>query len=127
MYAKNQYHQLKRSRGPLRVELADAEVELLFSPQDAPIRNGVRPLLKNARKRIDIVGRDKLSASGFLDDLGERAAPGLDDRDAACHRLEEKHSLRLVVRCRNRQHVQRAQERELTVSIDGTAVGEFIA
>lgn len=54
MHAKNQYHRLKRSLGPLRVELADAEVELLFSPQDAPIRNGVRPLLKNAKKRIDI-------------------------------------------------------------------------
>jgi len=54
MYAKNQYHRLKRSRGRLKVELGDAEVELLFSPQDAPIRNGVRPLIKKAKKKIDI-------------------------------------------------------------------------
>lgn len=54
MYAKGQYHRLKRSRGRLKVELADAEVELLFSPQDAPIRNGVRPLIKKAKRRIDI-------------------------------------------------------------------------
>src|SRR5437867_5313073 len=79
------------------------------------------------RKRLWIVWGDQQSAPGFLDDLGERAAPGLDNRDAARHRLEEKHPLRLVVGGRNRQHVQRAQEREFAISIDGAAVGELIA
>lgn len=54
MHTKGQYHQLKRSRGRLKVQLADAEVELLFSPQDSPIRTGVRPLIKQAKQRIDI-------------------------------------------------------------------------
>ena len=54
MYASNSFHTLKERRGPHRVELANAEVELRFSPQDDPIRDGVRPLLKHARKKIDI-------------------------------------------------------------------------
>lgn len=54
MYEKNSFHTLKAPRGPHRVELANADVELRFSPQDDPIRDGVRPLLKHARKKIDI-------------------------------------------------------------------------
>jgi len=54
MYQKGAYHRLKRSHGRLKVELGDADVELLFSPQDAPIRNGVRPLIKQAKRKIDI-------------------------------------------------------------------------
>lgn len=54
MWKHGRYHSLKHSAGRRRVELGDAEVELLMSPQDSPIRTGVRPLLKRARKRIDI-------------------------------------------------------------------------
>ena len=54
MYAGGKFHTLKRQHGPRRVKLSNGEVELRFSPQDDPIRDGVRPLLKHARKQIDI-------------------------------------------------------------------------
>ncbi|MFO0632846.1 MAG: phospholipase D-like domain-containing protein [Nannocystaceae bacterium] len=54
MYRKGFFHTQKVPQGPSRVELGNAEVELRFSPQDDPIRDGVRPLLKHARERIDI-------------------------------------------------------------------------
>lgn len=54
MYQRGKFHTLKERNGPRRVELANAEVELRFSPQDDPIRDGVRPLVKHARKKIDI-------------------------------------------------------------------------
>jgi len=54
MYGRGKFHTLKESNGPHRVELTNADVELRFSPQDDPIRDGVRPLLKHARQRIDI-------------------------------------------------------------------------
>ena len=54
MYERGRYHRTKKSAGPLRVQLSDAEVEVLFSPQDTPIRERVRPLIKNAKERIDV-------------------------------------------------------------------------
>jgi phosphatidylserine/phosphatidylglycerophosphate/cardiolipin synthase-like enzyme len=54
MFDKGKYHNLKRSAGPLTVKLADAEVEVMFSPQDTPIRERVRPLIKDADKSIDV-------------------------------------------------------------------------
>jgi phosphatidylserine/phosphatidylglycerophosphate/cardiolipin synthase-like enzyme len=54
MYEDGRFHEDKRSAGPLRVAVGDAEVELLFSPQDSPIRERVRPLVKQARERIDV-------------------------------------------------------------------------
>jgi len=54
MYEEGRYHEDKRSAGMLRVTVGDAEVELLFSPQDTPIRDRLRPLVKQARERIDI-------------------------------------------------------------------------
>ena len=54
MYEDGRFHDDKRSAGPLQVTVGDAEVELLFSPQDSPIRERVRPLIKQARERIDV-------------------------------------------------------------------------
>lgn len=54
MYEDGRFHEQKRSDGPLRMSLDDAEVELMFSPQDAPIRERIRPLIEQARERIDV-------------------------------------------------------------------------
>ncbi|MCB9714901.1 MAG: DUF1669 domain-containing protein [Myxococcales bacterium] len=54
MYEDGRYHEDKRSAGPLHVRVGDAEVQLLFSPQDSPIREAIRPLIKGARERIDV-------------------------------------------------------------------------
>ncbi|MEZ4316767.1 MAG: phospholipase D-like domain-containing protein [Myxococcota bacterium] len=56
MFTKGAYHEEKQSRGPYRAEFAEAGVslEVLFSPQDKPITNAVRPLIQNAKDRIDI-------------------------------------------------------------------------
>jgi len=55
MYERGRFHGDKRSAGPpLEVELGDARIELMFSPQDSPIRERVRPLVKGARERIDV-------------------------------------------------------------------------
>ncbi len=54
MYDNGRYHDDKRSAGPLHVEVGASAVELLFSPQDSPIRERVRPLIKGARERIDV-------------------------------------------------------------------------
>lgn len=54
MYEDGRYHDDKRSAGPLRVQVGGSEVELRFSPQDSPIREAVRPLVKQARERIDV-------------------------------------------------------------------------
>ena len=53
------HHQLKPSSeevygGPLRTTVGDAEVQVLFSPQDKAISDGIRPVLKKAKKRIHI-------------------------------------------------------------------------
>ncbi|MEX1365059.1 MAG: phospholipase D-like domain-containing protein [Nannocystaceae bacterium] len=54
MYEDGRYHEDKRSAGPLRVQVGSSQVQLLFSPQDSPIREAIRPLIKGARERIDI-------------------------------------------------------------------------
>lgn len=54
MWRNGRFHTLKSSSGHKRVELGNATVDLRFSPQDDPIRFGVRPLLKDATQRIDI-------------------------------------------------------------------------
>jgi len=54
MYEKGRYHQDKRSAGTLHMGVGSSEIELLFSPQDSPIRERIRPLIKGAEDRIDI-------------------------------------------------------------------------
>lgn len=54
MWVDGNYHQTKPKSGELRTTVGGAEVQVLFSPQDKAISNGVRPLLKGAKKRIDI-------------------------------------------------------------------------
>lgn len=54
MYVKGRYHRAKKSRGTLQVALGNADVELLFSPQDTPIRERVRPILKGAKESVDV-------------------------------------------------------------------------
>jgi phosphatidylserine/phosphatidylglycerophosphate/cardiolipin synthase-like enzyme len=53
MYA-GRYHTEKSSNGVLRATLSNADVEVMFSPQDSVIRKHVRPLIKDAEERIDI-------------------------------------------------------------------------
>ena len=54
MYGRGRYHRQKKSNGILKVALDDADVEVLFSPQDTPIRERVRPILKDAEKSVDV-------------------------------------------------------------------------
>ena len=54
MWRDGKFHQRKQSSGELRTTVGDAEVQVLFSPQDRAISKGVRPALKAAKKRIDI-------------------------------------------------------------------------
>ncbi len=56
MYEKGRFHNEKQSRGPYRADFPQmaTSVEVLFSPQDKPITNGVRPLIQGAKSRIDI-------------------------------------------------------------------------
>lgn len=55
MYVRGEYHGLKQASGERRVRLSDdVELEVLFSPQDRPVTNAVRPLLQGAKERIDI-------------------------------------------------------------------------
>lgn len=54
MYGGGRYHTTKKSNGVLRAALANADVEVMFSPQDNPIRRHVRPLIKDAETSIDI-------------------------------------------------------------------------
>ncbi|MCH9681806.1 MAG: hypothetical protein K0V04_10265, partial [Deltaproteobacteria bacterium] len=54
MYENGRFHDDKRSTGALHVGVGSSEVELLFSPQDSPIRERVRPLIKNASESIDV-------------------------------------------------------------------------
>jgi phosphatidylserine/phosphatidylglycerophosphate/cardiolipin synthase-like enzyme len=54
MWVDGKHHQKKPKSGEMRTRVGDAEVQLLFSPQDKPMNEGVRPLLKKAKKRIDI-------------------------------------------------------------------------
>lgn len=54
MWVDGKHHQHKPKSGELRTTVGDAEVQLLFSPQDKAVNEGVRPVLKRAQKRIDI-------------------------------------------------------------------------
>lgn len=54
MWAEGKYHQRKPKRERLRTTVGDAELRLLFSPQDKAITAGVSPLLRGAKQRIDI-------------------------------------------------------------------------
>lgn len=54
MYVDGHHHQRKPASGELHTTVGDAEVTALFSPQDKAITNGVRPVLKRAKQRIDI-------------------------------------------------------------------------
>ena len=54
MWVDGKHHQHKPKNGELRTTVGDAEVQLLFSPQDKAVNEGVRPVLKRAQKRIDI-------------------------------------------------------------------------
>ena len=54
MWVEGKHHQLKPPSGELRARVGAAEVQVLFSPQDRAISKGVRPVLKAAKKRIDI-------------------------------------------------------------------------
>jgi phosphatidylserine/phosphatidylglycerophosphate/cardiolipin synthase-like enzyme len=55
MYVQGRYHGRKpRPSGHKRVKLPDAELEVYFSPQEAPISSRLRPLIRSATDRIDI-------------------------------------------------------------------------
>ncbi|HVH99102.1 MAG TPA: phospholipase D-like domain-containing protein, partial [Enhygromyxa sp.] len=54
MWVDGKHHQHKPKNSELRTKVGDAEVQLLFSPQDKAMNEGVRPVLKRAQKRIDI-------------------------------------------------------------------------
>ncbi|MEL6343370.1 MAG: phospholipase D-like domain-containing protein [Myxococcota bacterium] len=56
MYERGQYHDEKARQGTMIARFPEQgiTVEGLFSPQDKPITNGVRPLLQNAQERIDL-------------------------------------------------------------------------
>lgn len=54
MFVNGRYHRKKRSHGAFEAKLSNANVEVLFSPQDTPIRERVRPILKAATERVDI-------------------------------------------------------------------------
>lgn len=54
MYEDGLFHDDKGSRGRLRAMVGDTEVELLFSPQDSPVRERLRPIIKAANERIDV-------------------------------------------------------------------------
>ncbi|MBN2800896.1 MAG: hypothetical protein JXX28_17295 [Deltaproteobacteria bacterium] len=55
MYQSGRYHRDKKSYGPRRARLSeDAAVDVWFSPQEEPIRYGVRPLIQMAESRIEV-------------------------------------------------------------------------
>jgi phosphatidylserine/phosphatidylglycerophosphate/cardiolipin synthase-like enzyme len=54
MYLDGKHHQKKPPSGELETVVGDAKIEVMFSPQDKAISEGVRPLIKGAKKRIDI-------------------------------------------------------------------------
>jgi phosphatidylserine/phosphatidylglycerophosphate/cardiolipin synthase-like enzyme len=54
MYVDGKHHQHKPPSGELHTTVGDSKVTVLFSPQDKAISEGVRPLLKRAKQRIDI-------------------------------------------------------------------------
>lgn len=68
MYEDGLYHSLKESRPEMKTTVDDAELEVLFSPQDRPISRRVRRLLRNAKEKID-VGVFFLTHKGIAADL----------------------------------------------------------
>jgi phosphatidylserine/phosphatidylglycerophosphate/cardiolipin synthase-like enzyme len=54
MWTEGKYHQRKPKNEAMKTTVGEAEVQVLFSPQDRAIETGVRPLLKRAKSRIDI-------------------------------------------------------------------------
>lgn len=54
MWVEGKHHQRKPASGELRTTVGDVELQVLFSPQDRAIREGLRPRLKAAKQRIDI-------------------------------------------------------------------------
>ncbi len=68
MYESGRYHGLKESRPPMEVRVGDAKLHVLFSPQDRPISDHVRRILRGAKKRID-VGVFFLTHKGITADL----------------------------------------------------------
>lgn len=56
MFTKEAFHGEKQARGPYRASFPEQglTLDVLFSPQDKPITKGVRPLIQNARDRIDV-------------------------------------------------------------------------
>lgn len=56
MFVDGRYHNEKRSDGErkrVRID-QDTELQVLFSPQDEPMKRAVRPLLQGAKEQIDI-------------------------------------------------------------------------
>jgi phosphatidylserine/phosphatidylglycerophosphate/cardiolipin synthase-like enzyme len=73
-------HDEKQSQGRLQVGLTDKiSVDGYFSPQDRPITNAVRPLLQQARERID-VAIFFLTHKGIAKDLIEAHQRGVKVR-----------------------------------------------
>ena len=68
MYTHGRYHDYKKGKGKRTVKVGRVTLDVLFSPQDKPITNAVRPLLQKAKKRID-VGIFFLTHKGIASDL----------------------------------------------------------
>ena len=56
MFTAGAFHTEKQARGPYKASFPEEGVSLdvLFSPQDKPITNAVRPLIQGAKDRIDV-------------------------------------------------------------------------
>jgi phosphatidylserine/phosphatidylglycerophosphate/cardiolipin synthase-like enzyme len=79
MWTDGDYHQRKPSSGKLRTKVGDAEVQVLFSPQDKAMTDGVRPVLQRAKRRIDI-GVFYLTHKAITKDLLDAHRRGVEIR-----------------------------------------------
>ncbi|MCB9550102.1 MAG: DUF1669 domain-containing protein [Myxococcales bacterium] len=80
MYTTNRYHGDKPRSGKREtITVGDAQVEVLFSPQDEPITRAVRPLIQAAKSRID-VAVFFLTHTGLTGDLIAARRRGVDVR-----------------------------------------------
>ena len=79
MWGEGQFHQTKPASGELRTKVGATEVAVYFSPQDKPMNDGIRPLLKRARKRIDI-GVFFLTHKAITKDLIDAQRRGVEVR-----------------------------------------------
>lgn len=69
MFDKGEYHDFKKPYdGVRKAKVGTSELEVYFSPQDKPARVAVRPLIQDARERIDI-GVFFLTHKGITQDL----------------------------------------------------------